>query len=55
MKVTMEMSQVLIEQGSLLYNYLETILQGMIFLNSSTLLQLDRLQLTEVYCNRRGV
>ena len=26
----------------------------MIFLNSITLLQMDRLQLTEVYCNRRG-
>ena len=26
----------------------------MIFLNSFTLLQLDRLQLTAVYCNRRG-
>ena len=32
-----------------------TILQGMIFLNSSTLLQMDRLQLTAVCCNRRGV
>ena len=30
-----------------------TILQGMIFLNSFTLLQMDRLQLTAVYCNRR--
>ena len=29
MKVTMEMNQVLIEQGDLLYKYLETILQGM--------------------------
>ena len=27
MKVTMEMNQVLIEQGDLLYKYLETILQ----------------------------
>ena len=26
----------------------------MIFLNSITLLQMDRLQLTAVYCNRRG-
>ena len=42
----MEMNQVLIEQGDLLYKYLETILQGMIFLNSITLLQMDRLQLT---------
>ena len=37
MKVTMEMNQVLIEQGDLLYKYLVTILQGMIFLNSFTL------------------
>ena len=53
MKVTMVMNQVLIEQGDLLYKYLEAILQGMIFLNSFTLLQMDRLQLTTVYCNRR--
>ena len=32
-----------------------TILQGMIFLNSFTLLQMDRLQLTAVYCNRQRV
>ena len=32
-----------------------TILQGTIFLNSFILLQMDRLQLTAVYCNRRGV
>ena len=31
------------------------ILQGMIFLNSFTLLQMDRLQLSAVYCNWRGV
>ena len=43
------------EQGDLLYKYLETILQGMISLNSFTLLQMDRLQLTAVYCNRRVV
>ena len=55
MKVTMEMNQVLIEQGDLLYKYIGTILQGMIFLNSFTLLQMDRLQLTAVYCNRRRV
>ena len=53
MKVTMEMNQVLIEQGDLFYKYLETILQGMIFLNSFTLLQMDRLQLTAVCRNRR--
>ena len=33
MKVTMEMNQVLIEQGDLFYKYLETILEDMIFLN----------------------
>ena len=54
MKVNMEMNQVLIEQGDLLYKQVfGTILQGMIFLNSFTLLQMDRLQLTAVYCNRR--
>ena len=55
MKVTMKMNQELIEQGDLLYKYLETSLQGMIFLNSFTLLQMDRLQQTAVYCNRRSV
>ena len=39
MKVTMEMNQLLIEQVTC----------------SFTLLQMDRLQLTAVYCNRRGV
>ena len=48
MKVTMEKNQVMIEQGDLLYKYLETILQGMIFLHSFTLLVMDRLQLTAV-------
>ena len=48
MKVTMEMNQVLIEQGDLLHKYSETILQGTIFLNSFALLQMDRLQLTAV-------
>ena len=37
----MEMKQVLIEQGDLLYKYLETVLQGMLLLNSFTLLQVD--------------
>ena len=55
MKVTMVMNQVLIEQGDLLKKFLETILHGMIILNSFTLLQMDRLQLTAVYCNRRVV
>ena len=41
--------------GQLVFQVIGTILQGMIFLNSFTLLQLDRLQLTAVYCNRRGV
>ena len=49
----MEMNQVLIEQCDLLYKYLETSLQGTIFLNSVTLLQMDRLHLTAVCCNRR--
>ena len=47
MKVTMEMNKVLIEQGELVIQVFGTILQGMIFLNSFTLLQLDRLQLTD--------
>ena len=54
MKVTMEMDQELIEQGDLLYKYLEQFFKAMIFLNSFTLVQMDRLQLTAVYCNRRG-
>ena len=49
MKITMEMNQVLTEQGNLLY------LQGMIFLNPVILLQMNRLQLTAIYCNRREV
>ena len=51
MKVTMEMNQVLIEQGDLLYKYLEQVfIQGMMFLNSFSLLKMDRLQLTAVCC-----
>ena len=53
MKVTMEMNQVLIEQGDLLNKYLEQFFRACFFLNSITLLQMDRLQLTAVYCNRR--
>ena len=53
MKVTMEMNQVLIRR--LVIQVFGTILQGMIFLSSFILLQMDRLQLTAVYCNRRGV
>ena len=56
MKVTVEMNQVLIEQDDLFYKQVfRTILQGMIFLNSITLLHMDRVQLTSVYCNRRSV
>ena len=38
----MEMDQVLIEQSDLLYKYFGRILQDTIFLNSFTLLQLNR-------------
>ena len=55
MKVTMEMNQVLIEQVWRVIQVFGTILQGTIFLNSFTSLQMDRLQLTAVYCNRRKV
>ena len=55
MKVTMEMNQVLTEQCDSVVQVFGTIFQDMIFLNSITLLQMDRLQLTAVYCNRRGV
>ena len=54
MKVTMEMNQVLMERWPVVHVF-GTILQGMIFLNSITLLQMDRLQLTAVYCDRRRV
>ena len=40
MKVTMEMNQVLIEQGDLLYKYLEQFLLGKTLLSSITLLQM---------------
>ena len=46
---------VLIDQGNLINKLIRTPLQGMIFPNSLALLQVDRLQLTAVYCNRRGV
>ena len=55
MKVIMEMNQVLTEHGDLFFKYLETILQGMIFLNSFTLLQMDRLQLTRSTVTDGGV
>ena len=54
MKVTMEMHQVLTERSDLLNAVFGKILLDKTFLNSTTLLQMDRLQLT-VYCNRRGV
>ena len=41
--------------GQLVFQVIGTLLQGMIFPNSLALLQLDRLHLTSVYCNRRGV
>ena len=55
MKVTMDMNQVLNEQGDLLYKYLEQFFKALFFFNSFTLLQMDRLQVTAVYCNRRVV
>ena len=55
MKVTMEMHQVLTERCDLLNAELGIILLDKTCLNSLTLLQLDRLQLTAVYCNRRSV
>ena len=51
----METHPVLIDQGNLKKEVIGTLLQGMIFSNSLAVLQLDRLQLTAVYCNRRGV
>ena len=52
MKVTMEMNQVLTERCDCCTVF-GTILLDMTFLNSFTLFQMDRLQLTAVYCNRR--
>ena len=49
----MEMNQILIEQGDLLNAVFGKILLDKTFLNAITLLQMDRLQLTAVYCNRR--
>ena len=53
-KVKKELRQVLNERGDLLVTVLGKILLDKTFLNS-TLLQMDRLQLTSVYCNRRGL
>ena len=55
MKVTMEMHQVLTERGDMLNAVFGKILLDKTFANSIYLLQMDRLQLTAVYCNRRGV
>ena len=54
MKVSMEMNQVLTEQGDLLYKCLEHFFRAW-FSWIQSLLQMDRWQLTAVYCNRRGV
>ena len=54
MKVTMEMHQVLTERGDLLNAVFGKILLDKTFLNSITLLHIGRLQLTAVFCNRRG-
>ena len=54
MKVTMEMNQVQVEQGDLFYKFWNKS-SGHDFLNSFTLLQIDRVQQTAVYCNRREV
>ena len=54
-KVTMEMHQVLNKRGDLLIAVFGKILRDKTFMNSIYLLQMDRLQLTAVYCNRRGV
>ena len=49
----MEMHQVLTERCDLLNAVFGKILLDKTFLNSITLFQMDRLQLTAVYCNRR--
>ena len=54
LRVTKEMHQVLKERCDLLNAVFGKILLDKTFLNS-TLLQMDRLQLTAVYCNRREV
>ena len=52
-KVSMEMHQALNERGVLLIAVFGKILRDKTFMNSIYVLQ--RLQLTAVYCNRRGV
>ena len=54
-KVKTEMHQVLSERGDLLLAVFGKILWKKTFMNSIILLQIDRLQLTAVYCNRQGV
>ena len=51
----MEMHQVLNEQSDLLIAVFRKILLDKTFMNSIYLLQMDRVQLTAVYCNRRCV
>ena len=52
-KVTMEMHQVLNERRDLLIAVFGKILRGKTSMNSIFVLQMDRFQLTAVYCNRR--
>ena len=51
----MEMHQVLNERSDLLMAVFGKILLDKTFMNSIYWLQMDRLQLTAVYCNRREV
>ena len=51
----MEMHQALTERGDLLNAVFGKFLLDKTFLNSITLLQMDRLQVTAVCCNRRRV
>ena len=44
-----------IDQGNLIEKVIGTLIRGIIFQNSLASVQLNRLQLTAVYCNRRGV
>ena len=55
LKVTTEMNQVLNERGDLLNAIFGMILRDITFINSVSLFQMDRLLLTSVYCNLRGV
>ena len=55
MKVAMEMKPSTDRIGTTCCTIFGIIFLGKTFLNSITLLQMDRLQLTAVYCNRRWV